>query len=380
VRKFIALASASLIAGVTLLGVGVAQTFAKTVTILVDGVPSQVEVVYGSVAEVLAGQGISLEPRDTVSPGLDEIVGDNTQIEVHRARQVTLSIDGRSGVYWTTATSVAEVVADLGLKDLDVATTHDLETTIGRDGILLGIDSAKDVVIVADGQTTELHAAGRVADALAAAGVSFDDDDILSYEPTQWLVNGLEIVRVRVDTEVVTRDVEIPYERQTRDNPDVYVGTNTVVTPGVPGVKSETVKLRYHDGVLAEETVLASVVGREPIAEVTEVGTKPMPVVVTGDAQAIAYRLLQERGWGDDEFTCLQNLWQRESGWRYNATNPYSGAYGIPQALPGSKMASAGDDWQTNPETQIIWGLGYIAGRYSTPCGAWGFFQSNNWY
>ncbi|MDR1513921.1 MAG: lytic transglycosylase domain-containing protein, partial [Propionibacteriaceae bacterium] len=77
---------------------------------------------------------------------------------------------------------------------------------------------------------------------------------------------------------------------------------------------------------------------------------------------------------------CLKSLWERESGWRYNASNPYSGAYGIPQALPGSKMASAGADWRTNPETQIIWGLGYIAGRYSTPCGAWSFFQSHNWY
>jgi len=72
-------------------------------------------------------------------------------------------------------------------------------------------------------------------------------------------------------------------------------------------------------------------------------------------------------------------MWGHESGWRVNAANP-SGAYGIPQALPGDKMASYGADWQTNPTTQIKWGLDYIGGRYSTPCGAWSFWQSNGYY
>jgi hypothetical protein len=80
------------------------------------------------------------------------------------------------------------------------------------------------------------------------------------------------------------------------------------------------------------------------------------------------------------QFSCLDNLWERESSWYYKAENPSSGAYGIPQALPGSKMASAGDDWRTNPITQVKWGLGYISGRYGTPCEAWAFFKANNWY
>ncbi|UNM15845.1 peptidase S1 and S6 [Streptomyces formicae] len=80
------------------------------------------------------------------------------------------------------------------------------------------------------------------------------------------------------------------------------------------------------------------------------------------------------------QWACLENLWDRESGWRWNAQNPSSGAYGIPQALPGSKMAVSGSDWQSNPLTQIKWGLSYIDGRYGTPCGAWTFFQNNNWY
>ncbi|RLK49313.1 hypothetical protein C7474_1454 [Microbacterium telephonicum] len=99
-----------------------------------------------------------------------------------------------------------------------------------------------------------------------------------------------------------------------------------------------------------------------------------------GSAQAIAYEMVLGRGWGDDQFACLVALWKKESGWRVNAYNAGSGAYGIPQALPGNKMASAGADWETNPATQIAWGLGYIGGRYGTPCGAWDHSQRKGWY
>jgi hypothetical protein len=99
-----------------------------------------------------------------------------------------------------------------------------------------------------------------------------------------------------------------------------------------------------------------------------------------GSARQIAAELVRQRGWDSVQFTCLDAIWTRESGWRVNATNPHSGAYGIPQALPGSKMASHGSDWRTNPRTQIRWGLDYIASRYSTPCGAWEFWKRNHWY
>ncbi|MEZ3160482.1 lytic transglycosylase domain-containing protein [Microbacterium sp. BWT-B31] len=99
-----------------------------------------------------------------------------------------------------------------------------------------------------------------------------------------------------------------------------------------------------------------------------------------GEAQAIARGMLAGYGWGDDQFGCLVALWDRESGWNVHAHNSSSGAHGIPQALPGSKMGSAGPDWENNATTQISWGLGYIAGRYGSPCGAWGHSESNGWY
>ncbi|SCK26373.1 transglycosylase SLT domain-containing protein [Streptomyces sp. WMMB 322] len=83
---------------------------------------------------------------------------------------------------------------------------------------------------------------------------------------------------------------------------------------------------------------------------------------------------------GSGDFQCFSNIVERESGWNYRASNASSGAYGLVQALPGSKMASAGADWQTNPATQIKWGLNYMNDRYGSPCGAWDFWQANNWY
>jgi hypothetical protein len=99
-----------------------------------------------------------------------------------------------------------------------------------------------------------------------------------------------------------------------------------------------------------------------------------------GSAQAYALSAVTSRGWGQGEYDCLVSLWNKESGWRYNAYNAGSGAYGIAQALPGSKMASAGADWATNANTQVDWGLGYITARYGTPCGAWSHSGSVGWY
>ena len=98
-----------------------------------------------------------------------------------------------------------------------------------------------------------------------------------------------------------------------------------------------------------------------------------------GSPKAIAQQQLAARGWSD-QWSCLDSLWEKESGWSVYNSNPSSGAYGIPQALPGSKMASAGSDWRTNPATQIRWGLGYIGDRYGSPCAAWSHSKAHNWY
>ncbi|GAB3745204.1 aggregation-promoting factor C-terminal-like domain-containing protein [Nocardiopsis nanhaiensis] len=124
----------------------------------------------------------------------------------------------------------------------------------------------------------------------------------------------------------------------------------------------------------------------EPEAEETPSGgssdeSSGAASVPSGSAKDIALQMVLDEGWGADEFhSCLEPLWEKESNWDHTAENPSSGAYGIPQSLPGNKMASEGDDWQTNPATQIAWGLSYIKDRYGNPCGAWSHSQANNWY
>ena len=100
------------------------------------------------------------------------------------------------------------------------------------------------------------------------------------------------------------------------------------------------------------------------------------------DPRGAARALLGDYGFDDSQWSCLDNLWHGESGWRYTAENPSSGAYGIPQSLPASKMATVGADYRTNPVTQIKWGLQYIKSSYGTPCGAWSAWQgrSPHWY
>ena len=98
------------------------------------------------------------------------------------------------------------------------------------------------------------------------------------------------------------------------------------------------------------------------------------------EIQQYAHDKVIAMGWTEADFTALVDLWYKESGWRWNADNPYSDAYGIPQALPGSKMASAGSDWATNPKTQVNWGLDYIQKRYGSPSNALNFWNANNWY
>lgn len=184
-----------------------------------------------------------------------------------------------------------------------------------------------------------------------------------------------------VSSRIVATDRDIPYTTEKRDDPNLANGEEKVIQSGING-RETVVSEKFTDGLIVD---IAST-RIEPTPEIIAVGTSVepanevlTPVTPSGDAQVIAKQKVAARGWGDSEFSCLVSLWNRESGWRTTAANP-SGAYGIPQALPGSKMAVAGADWRTNAATQIEWGLGYISGRYGTPCAALGHSDSAGWY
>lgn len=170
-------------------------------------------------------------------------------------------------------------------------------------------------------------------------------------------------------------------------------GGSTVASATMAGQGDELgAPERLQTLAVAEEAAVAPV--REEWGSVEAPEPEPEPVAASalfraapaagapdpGSAKATAYDMVLARGWDSSQYDCLVSLWNKESGWNVYAQNPSSGAYGIPQALPGSKMATAGADWATSAATQITWGLGYISGRYGTPCGAWGHSQSVGWY
>jgi hypothetical protein len=152
-----------------------------------------------------------------------------------------------------------------------------------------------------------------------------------------------------------------------------------VIAPGTVSeadLQSLTVDGEYSNSAARDAFSVSEIKPVVPVSVGAPAAGTPDP----GTAQAIAYGMLQSMGLGDDEYSCLVALWNRESHWNVYAHNASSGAYGIPQALPGEKMASAGADWATNPATQITWGLGYISSRYGTPCGAWAASEEQGWY
>jgi hypothetical protein len=131
--------------------------------------------------------------------------------------------------------------------------------------------------------------------------------------------------------------------------------------------------------------VALSITAAAPATAATAAQSRSSSLSVTaaapsGSPRQVATALLGSYGWSASQFSCLNPLWAHESGWSVSAYNAGSGAYGIPQATPGSKMASAGPDWKSNATTQIRWGLGYIKSTYGSPCAAWRHEQSTGWY
>lgn len=169
----------------------------------------------------------------------------------------------------------------------------------------------------------------------------------------------------------------------------LFIGATSISNPNSVATPEQTVEALPAQKLTVVASPVENVIVRDSYTVIPKPKPPPPPkpkhvapniTPNPGSAQAYAQQAVAARGWGTGEFNCLVALWNKESGWRVNAMNPSSGAYGIPQSLPGNKMASAGADWETNPATQINWGLNYIQNRYSTPCSAFGKSQSQGWY
>lgn len=192
------------------------------------------------------------------------------------------------------------------------------------------------------------------------------------------VVGTLTVQKVTVSTRTTSK--RVGYRTIVKKSSHRYrVLGATVQRAGKKGTKTTRTRVTVVDGkVVARKVVKVTNTSR---AKIVVKGTKKTPRHHTvAFAKAVARDKVAKKGWSTRQYQCLVSLWNRESGWRVSATNRSSGAAGIPQALPGRKMASAGPSWRTNAITQVTWGLGYIKGRYGTPCGALAHSHRTGWY
>jgi resuscitation-promoting factor RpfB len=365
-------------------------TVDKTVHLVVDGQGRTVQTTASDVAQVLDSHGYRLTSHDIVAPSAHSAVHDGARIVLRRGRLLHLNVDGRRTAVWTTAPTVSQALGQLGYTSSDfVSVSRSRRLPLGATSIAIRTPST--VSVVHDGRTVQVSTTDRTVGAvLADLGVRVGAQDRLS-APQGSVVHDDEVIRLqRVDRKIVSAAVKLPYATTRRADKSMTRGHTKVLTAGRPGSATVTYALVYVDGKIAGKEKLSTTTTKAPRARVLAVGTKKQPSAPNtpdapapspGSAKAIAKQLLAQHGWGDDQYSCLVTMWNHESGWRVHASNGGSGAYGIPQALPGSKMASAGPDWQDNAETQIKWGLRYIESRYHDPCNAWATWQAHGgWY
>ncbi|WP_029150548.1 hypothetical protein [Microbacterium indicum] len=240
--------------------------------------------------------------------------------------------------------------------------------------VSVGVAAAVGIVVIGGG--TAMAATGSPAPRFESGAVTLAtgqtaDDAKSALDAAQQL---LDRASGKVDTDDLQSAVDVlsGYEKM----PEAMVASATsdvddatgTVTDAITAYEAEQKKKAEEQAAKEAEEAAAAA---EALAEANTVeGAKATATQMAAD----------DYGWGSDQFACLDSLWTKESGWNYQASNASSGAYGIPQALPGSKMGTIASDWETNASTQIAWGLQYIAASYGTPCSAWAHSQSVNWY
>lgn len=396
-RRIIYAASAASAFVIGLATVNIAQAH-TTVLVEVDGLTRPVSTWDNSVSGVLRAAGVEVGEYDSVSPTQTARVEDWSTVTVRHAHQVNVQTASGPRTVWTTANSLDEI---LGSIRFDAAIPA--QRSGSREPLHPIAAAGTTVHVQVDGDTIPvvLERTFDVARVLERAGVDVSPIDRVH---VQHDADGtLELVVQRVVRGTVTTTEDVEYEVVEQETDDLAQGKRSVETEGVKGERTIVHYQQSVDGELIVDTEISNSVTTAPVDEVVLVGTAdpeelaarlrshgqyvdavgdPLPSTAYSgaDPRGIAQQMVADRGWGDDQFSCLLTLWERESHWNPHAHNSSSGAYGIPQSLPGSKMASAGADWRTNPETQISWGLGYISNRYGTPCGALGHSNSVGWY
>jgi len=334
---------------------------------------------------------ISRAHAEAVSEELDE--SSETISEYHF---VTFHENGNSLTIKTDAKTVLDAIkrAKIDLAEDDLTDPERTEE-INSDNYHINIYRARPV-IVTDGMTKKyIMSASYDKETVAkAAGFTIYDGDKITVKASTknvleaGLTDTYEIKREGGST--ITVEEKINYEEKSEPDDTLPAGQQKLKQVGEFGKKVTTYEVRFKDGKEVERIKLSEEVVKRPVARITLVGTKVSEIVPNPDA-ATCKAWMRAAGIAEKDIEVAYKLIWHESKCRYNARNSSSGAYGIPQALPGKKMAEVGSDWETNPVTQIKWMLSYVKNRYGSWQNAWDFWgcrgkcrnvsnKTSNWY
>jgi uncharacterized protein YabE (DUF348 family) len=314
----------------------------KTVSLSVDGQVQKVHTFGSTVADALKAENIQVGEHDVVAPGLDAKLKDGQEIAVEYGRQLTVTADGTKRVFWTTADSVNEALADLGLRyDTAAVFSTSRSAPIGREGLQLVVRTPKTVQIVRQGKVATVKSmATTVGEALTGAKIAWDKDDRISPAPATALKPGVNrIGYVKVDLKKVTKTLAIAHGTDETKSATLLEGTKKTTVKGTDGSKSVTYLYTYLDGKLSATKVVTSKVVTAPVDEKVLIGTKPKP-----EEQAPATTDV-------DPPTGDTSVWDRiaecESGGNWSA-NTGNGYYGGLQFSHQTWVAYGGDAYASN--------------------------------
>ncbi len=356
----------------------------RIVSIFADGEKQTIITDKTNVRNVLEHAEVEIHPKDLVEPALDaNISSELFKINIYRARPYIIVDGGKERGVLSAYQSPKLIAEDAGVKvypedklEMDQISNIVEETMLGQ---RIKIVRATPVTLNLYGEEASYRThAKTVGEVMDEKEIVLSQGDVLAPGREQVIKSGLKIHVIGVSGDVIAVEEPIQHQVENVYDSSMDAGTSRVEKAGHDGRKLVTYRIILHNSVEVGREEIQSVTLEEPEPGVLVVGTKsadPSGNAVIGQEMAAA------RGWVGDEWGCLYQLWLHESGWNHLTSNyGGSGAYGIPQALPGSKMSSAGADWATNPRTQITWGIGYITGRYGTPCGALSHANSTGWY
>ncbi len=296
-------------------------SFDKAVTLTVDGQTSSVHAFGSSVGDILSHKGITVGPHDLVSPAASAPVHDGQHLVVRFGRELTINVDGQQRVYWTTALTVDQALAQLGLRDADAALSVSRDAVLGRGGLSMVLTTPKDVVVTVDGHKIErTTTAATVGVLLQQLGITLGAQDSVSVPLDAPLQPGLTLAITRIVTKNATITERIKMPVRAAKNASMAKGTVKVIHKGRVGTQRVTYQFVYQNGKLVSRTKVTVIVVRAAVTQVQQVGTK-VSASTAGDPGAVG---------GSAAGLNWAALAKCESGGNPRAVNP-SGYYGLYQ-------------------------------------------------